>query len=676
MFQRSSNDKVTGSIKLRLRWVHSVPSLLDYKFSFAVERQEQLEHAVGRLQRQLQNIAKHNELSRKRLVSMAVRRNKKEGRNKGYQVLKDGQRRSSKMLKSAGGVIINNNVRRRSLKVGAGIETFRKDKLNKLTMIKIDMVRKKDVLKLKGEEIRKDNLNKLGKMKSAMVSKKDLLKINAQERVKAIKLRKMSLSPKLNVLSPKRKKQNRRSIYGSGLGGLECGGVAVGVSVGVGAGEGVGVGGESNAEIDKALSDLDDLGGGEEEDKRKYHHRKSASLDSDSDTLHGLVTKTGSGIEIDEQNENAIILYYNADSDGGSRSNNNSNGDDNDNDINFGGGELDMSRAMANAIRGVAATAGSGNGSRINSRSSTPSSLSQLLHQQHKSLGGSKNASRNPSFSSTTPLFVADGNDDLGDSDSDGDGDDGSKISQNAQDAVNDEMVLAFLELVQKGLIHGERSGLLFHERHEQFLSSKNDRAPSSLSKYANLQDAMLYINNPRNGWKKSARVIVVEGGGSSGMRGFNDDNDDDVKKSDSNSDSNSDSDSDADSDSMINKKNNVKLGNNEDDNDNDNENDNDDVDFNPNKNIAMDLHALLAKCPKGEMQLCRNAFILPHYFPPAIRKSAAASVNRVAVSRTSFKLVARSSVRSVTNPGGYLTIRPLTALNVSDNSKVYVKLR
>jgi len=126
----------------------------------------------------------------------------------------------------------------------------------------------------------------------------------------------------------------------------------------------------------------------------------------------------------------------------------------------------------------------------------------------------------------------------------------------------------------------------------------------------------------------------------------------------------------------MINKKNNVKLGNNEDDNDNDNENDNDDVDFNPNKNIAMDLHALLAKCPKGEMQLCRNAFILPHYFPPAIRKSAAASVNRVAVSRTSFKLVARSSVRSVTNPGGYLTIRPLTALNVSDNSKVYVKLR
>jgi len=67
VFQRSSNDKVSGSVKLRLRWVHKVPTLLDYRIVVTRNRKEKLERNLVQAKTQVKDIEerKINDVRRK-----------------------------------------------------------------------------------------------------------------------------------------------------------------------------------------------------------------------------------------------------------------------------------------------------------------------------------------------------------------------------------------------------------------------------------------------------------------------------------------------------------------------------------------------------------------------------------------------------------------------------------
>lgn len=67
----------------------------------------------------------------------------------------------------------------------------------------------------------------------------------------------------------------------------------------------------------------------------------------------------------------------------------------------------------------------------------------------------------------------------------------------------------------------------------------------------------------------------------------------------------------------------------------------------------------------------------LPDQAPPSLRSSADTYAQRFISSRTSFERAARMSLRTVLNPGGWLTIRPITALNLPDTyNGMFVRIR
>ena len=57
VFQRSSNEKVSGSVKLRLQWIHSTPSLLKYRHNFLTTRLETLETKRKNAQKTAEELA-------------------------------------------------------------------------------------------------------------------------------------------------------------------------------------------------------------------------------------------------------------------------------------------------------------------------------------------------------------------------------------------------------------------------------------------------------------------------------------------------------------------------------------------------------------------------------------------------------------------------------------------
>ena len=71
VFQRSSNEKVSGSIKLRLQWVHSAPTLLNYRISFMDERKAHLQNMARVVDRQLKDIERRKLIAARRLLAPA-----------------------------------------------------------------------------------------------------------------------------------------------------------------------------------------------------------------------------------------------------------------------------------------------------------------------------------------------------------------------------------------------------------------------------------------------------------------------------------------------------------------------------------------------------------------------------------------------------------------------------
>ena len=66
----------------------------------------------------------------------------------------------------------------------------------------------------------------------------------------------------------------------------------------------------------------------------------------------------------------------------------------------------------------------------------------------------------------------------------------------------------------------------------------------------------------------------------------------------------------------------------------------------------------------------------LPPEAPILIREREFNQVSQLISSRRSFSKAARRSLGSVLNPGGVLTIRPITALNLPESNSMFVKLR
>lgn len=67
----------------------------------------------------------------------------------------------------------------------------------------------------------------------------------------------------------------------------------------------------------------------------------------------------------------------------------------------------------------------------------------------------------------------------------------------------------------------------------------------------------------------------------------------------------------------------------------------------------------------------------LPRCMPPAMHKRAMAHADELANSRRHFERACKRSLRAVLNPGGWLTIRPMTALYLPDTcTGMFVKLR
>uniref|UniRef100_A0A7S4MN01 C2 domain-containing protein n=1 Tax=Odontella aurita TaxID=265563 RepID=A0A7S4MN01_9STRA len=71
------------------------------------------------------------------------------------------------------------------------------------------------------------------------------------------------------------------------------------------------------------------------------------------------------------------------------------------------------------------------------------------------------------------------------------------------------------------------------------------------------------------------------------------------------------------------------------------------------------------------------NLIVLPRATPALIRQRAAAFTENLLESRASFESAAKRSLRSVLNLGGWLTIRPVTALNLPETfNGMFVKVR
>ena len=77
----------------------------------------------------------------------------------------------------------------------------------------------------------------------------------------------------------------------------------------------------------------------------------------------------------------------------------------------------------------------------------------------------------------------------------------------------------------------------------------------------------------------------------------------------------------------------------------------------------------------------CRSFLVgklrLPHFAPEAMGRRAVSRAEDIYVARNNFERACKRSLRAVLNPGGWLTIRPITALNLTDSfTGMHIKLR
>ena len=89
--------------------------------------------------------------------------------------------------------------------------------------------------------------------------------------------------------------------------------------------------------------------------------------------------------------------------------------------------------------------------------------------------------------------------------------------------------------------------------------------------------------------------------------------------------------------------------------------------------NSSSEMNAIVQEENKSNLT---ELLKLPPEAPILIREREVNQVSQLISSRRSFSKAARRSLGSVLNPGGVLTIRPITALNLPEANSMFVKLR